>query len=48
MAIPGLVEMFDESLSAAEYFLKPAFARLALESVPQNVTRVSAVGRGSV
>lgn len=39
MAIPGLVERFDESLVAAEYFLKPAFPKLRLEYVPQNVSR---------
>jgi hypothetical protein len=39
MAIPGLVERFDESLVAAEYFLKPAFPRLRLDYVPQNVSR---------
>lgn len=39
MAIPGLVEMFDESLVAAEYFLRPAFPALNLEYVPRNVFR---------
>jgi len=39
MAIPGLVEMFDESLVAAEYFLRPAFPGVSLEYVPQNVRR---------
>src|ERR1041385_566646 len=39
MAIPGLVEKFDESLVAAEYFLKPAFPRLRLDYSPQNVSR---------
>lgn len=39
MAIPGLVEKFDESLVAAEYFLKPAFPRLKLDYSPQNVSR---------
>lgn len=38
-AIPGLVEMFDESLVAAEYFLRPAFPHVAWEYVPQNVSR---------
>lgn len=37
MAIPGLVEMFDESLVVAEYYLRPAFPTLRLEYVPQNV-----------
>jgi hypothetical protein len=48
MAIPGLVEKFDESLVAAEYFLKPAFPRLKLDYRPQNVSRplgASAVDR---
>jgi hypothetical protein len=39
MAIPGLVEKFDRSLVAAEYFLKPAFPRLRLDYLPQNVSR---------
>jgi len=38
MSIPGLVEMFDESLLAAEHFLQPAFPGLRLEYVPQNVS----------
>jgi hypothetical protein len=38
MAIPGLVEIYDESLVAAEYFLRPAFPTIRLEYVPQNVT----------
>lgn len=38
MAIPGLVEMFEESLAAAEYFLRPAFPGLRLEYLPQNVS----------
>lgn len=37
MAVPGLVEMFDESLVVAEYFLRPAFPTLRLEYVSQNV-----------
>jgi hypothetical protein len=39
MAIPGLVEKFDESLVVAEYFLKPAFPRLRLDYLPKNVSR---------
>jgi len=39
MAIPGLVEMFDESLVVAEYYLRPAFPGLRLDYVPQNVSR---------
>ena len=38
MAIPGLVCMFDESLVAAEYFLRPAFPTIRLEYIPQNVS----------
>jgi hypothetical protein len=38
MAIPGVVEMFDESLLAAEYFLQPAFPDLSLEYVRRNVS----------
>jgi hypothetical protein len=38
MAIPGLLSMFDESLVAAEYFLRPAFPTIHLEYVAQNVT----------
>ncbi len=41
MAVPGLVEMFDESLVVAEYFLRPAFPTLRLEYVPQNVNRAA-------
>jgi len=39
MAIPGLVEMFDESLAAAEYFLQPAFPGVKLECNAKNVSR---------
>ncbi len=39
MAIPGLVEMFDESLVAAEYFLQPAFPGVKLECIAKNVSR---------
>jgi hypothetical protein len=38
MAIPGLLGMFDESLTAAEYFLRPAFPTIRLEYVAKNVT----------
>jgi len=41
MAIPGLVKMFDESMVAAEYFLRPAFPNLRLHYVAQNVSRPS-------
>jgi len=37
MAVPGLVEMFDESLVVAEHYLRPAFPTLRLEYVAQNV-----------
>ena len=39
MAIPGLVEMFDESLVAAEYFLQPAFPGVKLECNAINFSR---------
>lgn len=38
MAIPGLVEMFEESMTIAEYFLSPAFPAIRLEYSPQNVS----------
>ena len=38
-AIPGLVERFDESLMAAEYFLRPAFPAIRLDHIPKNVRR---------
>jgi hypothetical protein len=41
MALPGLVESFDESLVAAEHFLGPAFPNLRLHYVARNVTRPS-------
>ncbi|MGD1074322.1 MAG: sulfotransferase family 2 domain-containing protein [Bryobacteraceae bacterium] len=41
MAVPGLVEMFDESLVVAEYFLRPAFPNLRLEYVAQNVSQAA-------
>ena len=40
-AVPGLVEMFDESLVVAEYFLRPAFPTLRMEYTPQNVSQAS-------
>ena len=43
MAVPGLVEMFDESLVVAEYFLRPAFPNLRLEYIPQNVSQATPV-----
>jgi hypothetical protein len=38
MAIPGVIDMFDESLVAAEYFLNPAFPGIHLEYVWQNAS----------
>ncbi len=34
MAVPGLVDMFSESLVAAEYFLNPSFPGIRLRSYP--------------
>ena len=39
MALPGVVEMFDESMVAAEYFCGPAFPTIRLDSAPKNVSR---------
>lgn len=39
MAMPGLVEMFDESMVAAEHFMRPAFSSLRLSSRAHNVSR---------
>lgn len=38
MSAPGVVELFDESLVAAEFFLRPAFPALDLAYVAQNVS----------
>lgn len=38
MAVPGAVDLFDASLVAAEYFLKPAFPQISLEYTRHNVT----------
>jgi len=38
MAVIGAVELFDESLVTAEYFLRPAFPAIRLEYVSQNVS----------
>lgn len=38
MAIPGAVDLFDASLVAAEYFLRPAFPQINLHYTRQNVT----------
>jgi len=42
-SIAGLVDMFSESLVAAEYFLRPAFPGIRLDHIPQNVTRAARV-----
>jgi hypothetical protein len=40
MAVPGVVEMFQESMVAAEYFMRPAFPQIRLgSSGPTNVSR---------
>lgn len=39
MALPGLVDLFDESLVTGEHFLGPAFPRLRLHYVAHNVMR---------
>jgi hypothetical protein len=38
MAVPGVVDLFDASMVAAEYFLKPAFPRISLHYTRRNVT----------
>lgn len=38
MALPGVVNLFDESLVSAEYFLKPAFPTLKLHYKRENVS----------
>jgi hypothetical protein len=38
MAVPGVVDLFDASLVAAEYFLRPAFPQINLHYTRQNVT----------
>jgi hypothetical protein len=38
MAIPGVVDLFDASMVAAEYFLRPAFPHISLHYTRQNVT----------
>jgi hypothetical protein len=38
MSIPGVVDLFDASLVAAEYFLRPAFPRINLHYTRQNVS----------
>ena len=36
--IPGVVDLFDASMVAAEYFLRPAFPQINLHYTRQNVT----------
>jgi hypothetical protein len=43
MSVAGVVDLFDESLVAAEYFLCPAFPSIQLEYVSQNVGPKDAV-----
>lgn len=38
MSVPGVVELFDESLVAGEFFLRPAFPALDFAYVAQNVS----------
>ncbi len=44
MALPGVVEMFGESMVAGEYFMQPAFPSIRLDSEPTNVSRRVAPG----
>jgi hypothetical protein len=39
MAFPGVVEMFQESMVAAEYFMRPAFPSILLGAPAANVSR---------
>lgn len=39
MALPGLVEIFQESMVAGEHFMRPAFPSIRLSSGPVNVSR---------
>lgn len=39
IAVPGVVNRFDESLAVAEYFLQPAFPGLRLHYTAENVSR---------
>lgn len=39
MSVPGVVGMFQESMVAAEYFLRPAFPSIRLSAIPTNVSR---------
>ena len=42
MAVPGVLDLFDASLVAAEYFLRPAFPQINLHYIRQNVTATRA------
>jgi len=44
MALPGLVELFNESMVAAEYYMRPAFPGIRLGMPPANVSRRIVVG----
>jgi hypothetical protein len=44
MAVPGAVELFDESLVSAEYFLQPAFPGIGLDYVIHNSSRTGRSG----
>jgi len=44
ISILGVVELFDQSLVAAEYFLQPAFARLQFHYVRQNASPAARSG----
>ena len=46
IAVPGVVNRFDESMASAEYFLQPAFPNLQLHSKPENVTESTAISIG--
>lgn len=43
MALPGVVEMFRESMVAGEYYLRPAFPSIRLGAPPANISRPHAV-----
>lgn len=45
MALPGLVNMFNESLVAVEYFLRPSFPGIRLDHSPRNVSRPETLPR---
>jgi hypothetical protein len=45
MALPGLVDMFNESLVAAEYFVRPSFPGIRLDHAPLNVSQPETLPR---